>query len=140
MEFAEKLKEIRRRENLTQAEFGKALGVTSRAIIYYENKQRIPKDMGFYKKVSETFGVPLDELISEREEFIANAYAEGGIREKRKAENLVAEAGALFAGGALTQEDKDAVFYALQEAYWFAKTENKKYNKRKGAKESPVTK
>jgi transcriptional regulator with XRE-family HTH domain len=126
MRFGERLKELRQRENMTQAELAAALGVTARAIIYYETGQRIPKDMGFYKKASERFKVPLESLLNEREEFIAEAYAKGGISEKRKAEALVAEAGALFAGGVLSDEDKDAVFYALQEAYWFAKTENKK--------------
>ena len=132
MAFSVKLKELRQRESMTQAEFASALGVTSRVIIYYETGQRIPKDMGFYKKVSEKFKVPLESLLSEREEFVVNAYAEGGIGEKRKAEALVAEAGALFAGGALTDEDKDAVFYALQEAYWFAKKENKKKYAKRG--------
>jgi transcriptional regulator with XRE-family HTH domain len=126
MDFGKRLKELRLKENMTQAEFGEALGVTGRAIIYYEKGERIPKDMGFYKKVSERFGVPLETLIDERGEFVMNAYAEGGVQGKRKAEALVAEAGALFAGGALSDEDKDAVFYALQEAYWFAKSENKK--------------
>ncbi|MCL2019531.1 MAG: helix-turn-helix domain-containing protein [Oscillospiraceae bacterium] len=137
MEFGGRLKDLRLRQNMTQSEFGETLGVTSRAIIYYETGQRIPKDMNFYKKVSERFGVPLESLIDEREEFVANAYAEGGIREKRKAEALVAEAGALFAGGVLTEEDKDAVFHALQEAYWFAKSENRKYAKRKRGGNSP---
>jgi transcriptional regulator with XRE-family HTH domain len=131
MAFGDRLKELRRRENMTQADLGRELGVTSRAIIYYETGQRLPKDMGFYKKVSKRFGVPLESLITEREEFVAEAYVKGGITEKRKAEALVAEAGALFAGGELSDEDKDAVFYALQEAYWFAKTENKKYRKKK---------
>ncbi|MCL2697904.1 MAG: helix-turn-helix domain-containing protein [Oscillospiraceae bacterium] len=133
MAFSDRLKELRQRENMTQAEFAAALGVTSRAIIYYETGQRIPKDMVFYKKVSEQFKMPLESLLNEREEFVANAYAEGGVVEMRKAEALVAEAGALFAGGSLSDEDKDAVFYALQEAYWFAKTENKKkYAKKRG--------
>jgi transcriptional regulator with XRE-family HTH domain len=123
---------------MTQAQFADALGVTSRAIIYYETGQRIPKDMGFYKKVSEVFKVPLESLLSEREEFVVSAYAEGGLREMRKAEALVAEASALFAGGVLSDEDKDAVFYALQEAYWFAKTENKKKYTRRGGYQPPA--
>jgi transcriptional regulator with XRE-family HTH domain len=138
MAFSDKLKELRQRQSMTQTELAAALGVTGRAIIYYETGQRIPKDMGFYKKASEVFKVPLESLLSEREEFVAEAYAKGGISEKRKAEALVAEAGALFAGGSLSDEDKDAVFYALQEAYWFAKKENKKKYARRGDLKSPA--
>jgi len=131
MEFGEKLRELRLGQKMTQEEFGEALGVTNRTVINYETGNRIPKDMNFYKKVSERFGIPLESLISAQEEFAARAYAEGGARERNKAEALVAEASALFAGGELTQEDKDAVFMALQEAYWFAKSENKKYASKK---------
>ena len=37
----------------------------------------------------------------------------------------------LFAGGDLPDEDKDALFEAIQQAYWKAKLENKKYGRRK---------
>lgn len=37
----------------------------------------------------------------------------------------------LFAGGELPEEDKDALFEAIQEAYWQSKIENKKYGNRK---------
>ncbi|MCL1822699.1 MAG: helix-turn-helix domain-containing protein [Oscillospiraceae bacterium] len=134
MGFAEKLRELRTRQNMTQSEFGLALGVTARTVINYESGNRVPKDMEFYKKVSERFKLPLESLLTEREEFAAQAYAAGGLTEKRKAEALVAEANSLFAGGALTEEDKDAVFYALQEAYWIAKSENKKYAKKRTKK------
>ena len=127
MGFGEKLRELRIKQRMTQAEFGEALGITARSVINYETGKRIPKDMGFYKKVSERFNVPLDSLINEHEEFAAKAYAEGGVKGKNQAETLISEAGALFAGGSLTDEDKEAVFMALQEAYWFAKNENKKY-------------
>jgi len=134
MTFAERIKEIRLKANMTQEQFGEALGITKRTIINYESGSRVPKDMGFYKKVSERFGIPFESLLDERDEFIAKAYAEGGEREKRKAEELVAEAGALFAGGELSDEDKTAVFMALQEAYWTTKKLNKKYAPKRGKK------
>ena len=134
MNFGEKLRELRLKKKMTQAEFGEALGITNRTVINYETGKRIPKDMSFYKKVSARFGIALESLITEKEEFAVKAYAEGGLKEMRKAEALIAEAGALFAGGELTEEDKEAVFMALQEAYWFAKSENKKYRSKRPAK------
>jgi len=134
MTFAERIKEIRLKANMTQEQFGKALGVTKRTVINYESGSRVSKDMGFYKKVSERFGIPFESLLDERNEFIAEAYAEDGEREKHKAEELIAEAVALFAGGELSDEDKTAVFMALQEAYWTTKILNKKYAPKCGKK------
>ena len=47
-------------------------------------------------------------------------------------EELVAGVSALFAGGELSENDKDAVMRALQDAYWMAKERNKeKYTPKK---------
>jgi hypothetical protein len=40
---------------------------------------------------------------------------------------LISEIQALFAGGELGEEDKEAVFQAITEAYIDAKEKNKKY-------------
>ncbi|HGA0722895.1 TPA: XRE family transcriptional regulator, partial [Streptococcus agalactiae] len=37
----------------------------------------------------------------------------------------------LFAGGEISDEDKDAAFEAITRAYWEAKRENKKYGRKK---------
>ena len=42
------------------------------------------------------------------------------------------EVSGLFAGGRISQDDKDAVMRAIQDAYWIAKEENKrKYTPKK---------
>jgi transcriptional regulator with XRE-family HTH domain len=131
MTFGEKLKELREGKNLSQSKLSEIIGVDRRTIINYEAGKSFPRDMNNYRKLAKWFGVTVDYLLSERDEFAAQAYIEGGRRGKLEAEALIAEAGALFAGGSLSDEDKDAVFYALQEAYWVAKQENKKYGKAK---------
>lgn len=130
MTFGEKLKSLREGKNLSQSKLSEIIGVDRRTIINYEAGKSFPRNMDNYRKIAKWFGVTIDYLLSERDDFVANAYIEGGLRGKREAEALVAEAGALFAGGSLSDEDKDAVFHALQEAYWFAKAENKKYVKK----------
>ena len=118
---------LRLKANMSQEAFGKAVGVTKRSVINYEQGKSFPKDASVYAKISEQFGASVDFLISGEDEFAAKAYADGGSREKHRAEALIAEASALFAGGSLSQEDKDAVIMALQEAYWIAKYDNKKF-------------
>ena len=46
---------------------------------------------------------------------------------KQQAEALVAELSGLFAGGELADEDMDAMMRAVQEAYWIAKENNRKF-------------
>ena len=131
MSFGVKVKELREKNNLTQTKLGEILNVDRRTIINYETGKSFPRDVHGYRKIAKWFGVSLDYLMSESDEFIAKACAEGGTRGKREAEALINEVGLLFAGGSMSEEDKEAAFNALQEAYWFAKAENKKYSSRK---------
>ncbi|MDE7394566.1 MAG: helix-turn-helix domain-containing protein [Clostridiales bacterium] len=40
--FAERLKELRNEKELSQAQLAKATGLSHTAIVYWENKQRVP--------------------------------------------------------------------------------------------------
>ena len=44
---------------------------------------------------------------------------------------LVEEMGGLFAGGELSEDDIDGVMKAMQDLYWKAKEDNKKYTPQK---------
>ncbi|HGH9316210.1 TPA: XRE family transcriptional regulator, partial [Streptococcus pyogenes] len=52
-------------------------------------------------------------------------------RELEKARALTEGLSSLFAGGEISDEDKDAAFEAITRAYWEAKRENKKYGRKK---------
>lgn len=49
-----------------------------------------------------------------------------GADAKMQAQKLLDDAAGLFAGGALSDEDKEAVFNALQKVYWEIKVEKAK--------------
>lgn len=71
-------------------------------------------------------------LLSEDEEFVLQAQQSYGYKGAKDAEELVADVSALFAGGELSENDKDAIMRALQDAYWMAKERNKeKYTPKK---------
>ena len=55
----------------------------------------------------------------------------GGKRKLEKARALTEGLSSLFAGGEISDEDKDAAFEAITRAYWEAKRENKKYGRKK---------
>jgi hypothetical protein len=73
--------------------------------------------------------------MKEGEDFVVTAREDYGYRGAKGAEKLIDGARALFAGGELSDDDKQAVLIALQEAYFEAKRENIKYTPKKYRKE-----
>ena len=130
MAFSEQLKELRTQKDLTQEKLAKELGITTRSVINYEAGRRYPS-VELLSRMAKFFKVGVSFLMDEQDEFIAKAEEQGGRRGKLGAKKLVEEVSGLFAGGELSETDKDAVMEALQEAYWIAKKNNKKYTPKK---------
>jgi len=133
MTFAGKLKAARLQAGISQERLSALLGVTKRTIINYENGQTLPP-VNLLPKIAKLFSVPVGTLITEEEEFVALANEQGGSKSAREAEALVGELSGLFAGGRLSDDEKDAVMRAIQNAYWIAKDESKrKYTPKKSS-------
>ena len=77
-------------------------------------------------------------LHNENDDFVVAAAERYGYSGKKQAMKLVEEMGGLFAGGELSDDDIDGVMKALQDYYWKAKEDNKKYTPKKyrGSSES----
>ncbi|MFI3326119.1 MAG: XRE family transcriptional regulator [Clostridia bacterium] len=131
MKFGEKIRTERNKLNLSQQELAKKLGVSLRTITNYETANMYPKKREIYTKLAEVFNVDINYLLTENEEFVITAQEQYGAKGAKQANDLVNQMGALFAGGELTANDKDAVMRALQEIYWESKEENKKYTPKK---------
>ena len=132
MKFGEKVRNLRKGKYMSQAELAERIGVSSRTVISYETGKSYPKQREIYADLAKILGCEQNYLMTEDETFVADAAAQYGYRGKKQAEQLVGELGGMFAGGELSEEDKDAVMRALQEAYWKAKEENRqKYTPKK---------
>lgn len=127
MNFGEKLKKLRSEMGLKQDDVASAIGVTRRTYISYEQEGRYPRKREVYAKLAEVLECDVNYLMTENEEFVTGAGEKYGSRGKRQAEELVAELSGMFAGGELSESDKDAVMIALQKAYFECKEDNKKY-------------
>ena len=66
MEFHEKLQELRKQKNLTQEELSEILFVSRTAISKWESGRGYPS-IDSLKAIAESFGVTIDELLSNRE-------------------------------------------------------------------------
>ena len=131
MKFSEKLRQARINAGLTQSQFASELGVSLRTVTNYETGDRYPKKRELYKKMAEVLGVEVNYLLTEDEDFIADAGEKYGAKGARQAQELLSEVTGLFAGGCLAQEDMDEMMRAIQDAYWIAKEKNRKYSPKK---------
>ena len=132
MKFGEKVKKSRTDAGWSQEDLAKKIGVSLRTITNYEVQNRYPKKREVYAKLAEVLGVDINYLMTEDEDFVVDASAKYGARGAKQAEQLISEVHGLFAGGELSEADKDGVMKALQQAYWECKEENvQKYTPKK---------
>lgn len=143
MTFGEKVRALRKAQNLTQTDLADRLKVSSRTIQSYEAGTSYPKNRKIYNELAALLGCSADylrvegapgsEISSDRSvprenaSFIEDAADQYGSRGARQARELVAEVSGLFAGGELDEEDMDEMMKAIQDAYWVSKKMNRKY-------------
>lgn len=117
MKFGDKVKGLREQKGISQSELAKLMGVSSRAIQYYENGEGYPRKRELYKKLADFFEVELNYLLTEGAEFIAEASERYGRRGAIQAQLILEQASALFAGGELSEDDQLAFVHEIQHLY-----------------------
>lgn len=135
MKFGEKLKQLRLSKDLTQVETAQQIGVSIRTYQNYEMCKMYPKKTNIYGKIAIFFNVSTDYLLTDEERYIIDASEKGGFRALKDVQALVTEVGGLFAGGELSEDDKDKVMKTINDLYWKAKENNKKYTPKKYKKD-----
>ena len=141
MTFSDKIKRAREVAKLTQYELAQEVGVSQRTIASYESggaraRRSTTEKLARALKVSVKYLSddacvdPLEDI--EKDEYIDQARALYGAKGVRDMDTLLADNAALFAGGELSQEQKDAFFEAVTKAYFACKGEaKKKYGRKK---------
>ena len=131
MEFKDRLKERRRILGISQAELAKKVGITGRTVQNYELGTRNPQSIEIAQKLAEALETTVEYLLGNDGLLIAEAYERGGAKTARDINALVSEISGLFAGGEIGEDEKDGIMAALNQAYWMAKENNKKYTPKK---------
>ncbi|MGI5892105.1 MAG: helix-turn-helix domain-containing protein [Bacillota bacterium] len=138
--FSEKVREARKLLKLTQEELGRLIGVSKRAVVAYEVEGTRPR-RNILAKLAKTLQVSVDYLRNdeiedptfglEKESYVEETCERFGSQAAKEIDFLLERNTALFAGGSLSQDDKDAFFEAVTKAYWAAKKEAKETYGRK---------
>lgn len=126
MNFAEKIKQLRKEQNLSQADLAAALHISTKSVSNYETGTSYPRRRETYQKLADILHCDVNYLLTEDAEFVAGASDQYGSRGKKQAQEILEDAKGLFAGGEMSEEDMDEWMMALQEAFWIAKKNNRK--------------
>ena len=121
MSFADNLKKLRLKNQLTQKETAEQLGITCRTLQNYESGYCMPRTGSMARKIAKLFGVPISELFAPEDFYLINAVEKGGIKAERELRVLLSELTALYAGGKLSEKDKSLVISTLNDIYWDSK-------------------
>ena len=131
MSFKERLRELRLRSGLTQAELAKKIEVSERTIQNYEMGKRRPQNFEIVSKMAEALGTTSESLLGATGGYVVEAAEKGGSQAAKDIDQLVNEVTGLFAGGELSEDALEGAMKALNDAYWLAKEKNKKYTPKK---------
>ena len=100
-----------------------------RVVIYEYGTSRPRLDAA--EKIAKALNVSTDELLGNADMLVAQANEKYGARGAKQAKQLTDEVTGLFAGGDMAEEDMDLMMKAIQDAYWIAKQNNKKFTPKK---------
>lgn len=124
-EFSIKLKNYRKAKGMSQKDFAEFLGMSFRTYQNYESGARYPRNMEIVNQIATALGTTAEDLLGSAGGYIVEAGEKGNSRDKKRMEQMVTQLSAMFAGGEIDQESKDAAMAALNEVYWKQKEENR---------------
>jgi len=117
MKFGDKLRVQRKKRGLSQTEAAAAIGVTMRTFANYERGASHPQDRTIYSKLASFFEVDINYFLTEDEEFLTSAAELFGKKGQAQAKALLEQTAALFAGGELSDSDKEAFSRDMQNIF-----------------------
>lgn len=106
---------------MTQPELAEQLGVSTRTVQNYEMGKMYPKKTQIYTRLSALFDLPAEYFLNDEDYVLMEAHSRGGKEAMEDVDRLISRVSGLFAGGRLSEEDKDKVMRALTMAYWKSK-------------------
>ena len=124
--FKDKVREHRGQLGLNQKQLAEKAGIGYRTIVTYEAGDRFPQAAQLYK-LAKALGVSTEYLKDDniedptygldRMDYVEEMRQKEGRKESLDLEKMLQQNQALFAGGTVSEEAKDAYFQALMKAY-----------------------
>lgn len=121
--FGAKIRSLRLEHGMTQSDLADVVGVSLRSIQNYESNKLLPRDGRIYTRLANYFGVSTDYLFGNVDS--PDEFPDHGDT-TLEVEQVLQNVGSLFAGGELSEQDKDEVMRTINDLYWKAKDRHRK--------------
>ncbi len=136
--IGDKVKALRLARKMTLTDLSRACGLSDRAIRYIENNERQP-GVDAVRKLSAALDVGTDYFMEDdlfrqelhKEEVLAQAKEKYGSRGMAQARAVYESAKALYAGGRLNEDEREAFRDLMLEMFFDSKEEAQKYTPKK---------
>lgn len=125
MEFGEKIKHKRIELKMSQQALADKSGLSLRSIQNYESGARHPANVSIVKDIAKVLGTSYEYLLDDKSQYVIEAAMRGGEEAALDIDRLLSDIQGVFAGGFISQEDKDKVMRAINEIYWESKDKAK---------------
>ncbi|MBR2257908.1 MAG: helix-turn-helix transcriptional regulator [Blautia sp.] len=141
LRFAEKVKKSREALNLSQEELAQLIGTSRRTVVAYESGKVTPHDKNL-RNLASSLGVTTAYLTNDasddpeqdidKEPYIKQVRDEFGSKGAKQIAEALKVNAALFAGGTLTEEQKDNFYEALTSLYLSNRRRAREARKKQG--------
>ena len=121
MEFGEKIRSLRCEKKLSQQALADVVGISLRSIQNYESGTRHPSNIIVVKDIASALDVSYEYLLDDKSQYVLDAAKRGGVQAALDVDRLISDIQGAFAGGEMSQQDKDKLMRAVNEIYWETK-------------------
>ena len=117
MNFGEKIRDLRKAQNISQTTLAKQLHVSRRTVCGWETEGRFPKERRIIDSLAEILDCPVDYLLTDESGIVSDAYEKFGNNRSHISKNLLLDVHSYFTSTYISQEEKDTLMFAIHESY-----------------------
>ena len=121
MDFGEKVKTLRCEKKMSQQTLANTVGISLRSIQNYESGMRHPSSIAIVKDIASALDTSYEYLLDDKAQYVIDAAERGGAQAALDVDRLISDIQGAFAGGEMSQQDKDKLMRAVNEIYWETK-------------------
>ena len=118
MTFGEKIKLLRKQNNITQTQLAELTGVSLRTIINYEKYDKKPKQPEMYELLAKALNTEVSELQNTKGDYVSITKKKLTKTQQTPVDFLSAEINRIFASDKVSDEDKLTLLLNVEKSFW----------------------